>query len=192
MHTSRSAALVAAALVFHAHPPLRKHELVRITGMRWSAVERGITSLSDRGLVRSNESKGYRTYEIDPATPYLPALRAAALVDCGIVEALLPIALRLRFVMVIGSFAWGRPVSASDVDLLVIGGVDRATVDAALSPLASRYERTFDTIVRTDEQMHASLTADDYLLRNAISSGIRIMGDPGLVPSPVRHRGLTK
>ena len=58
-----------------------------------------------------------------------------------------------------------------------------ATQIAALSPLASRYERTFDPIVLTDEEMHASLAADDYLLRNAISSGIRIMGDPGLVPS---------
>lgn len=183
MYTSRHVARVAAALALHARPPLRKHELVRVTGLPWSAIQRAIASLRKRGLILVTDSKGYETYALDPASPYLPAVRLAALVDGGIIDALAPFELRLRFVMVIGSFAWGHPGPISDIDLLVVGGVSRAEINEALAPLAERYERTFDAIVYSDEQMHAQLDANDFLLRNALANGIRVMGSPDLVPS---------
>ena len=181
--SSRPAAQIAAALVLHPHTPLRKNELVRVTGLGWPYVQRGLASLKRLGLLRVIASKGYEVYEIDPATPYLPAIQRAALVDCGIVEALAPLAPRLRFVMVIGSFAWGHPTMRSDLDLLVVGGASRDEIAEALEPLEKRYERSFDPIVYSDEEMHARLGADDYLLRNAITGGLRILGDPSLVPA---------
>lgn len=183
LYTSRSAASVAAALALHAHPPLRKHELVRVSGLPWTAVQRAIASLRDRELILVHASKGYETYEIDPASPYLPAIRLAALVDGGIVQALAPIQSRLRFVMVIGSFAWGHPTQSSDIDLLVIGGTTRREVEELLRPVGERYERDFDAIVYTDEEMNERLGRDDYLLRNAVASGVRILGGPDLVPA---------
>jgi predicted nucleotidyltransferase len=134
-------------------------------------------------LLEVHTSKGYESYEIRPATPYMPAIRLAALVDGGIIEALAPFAPRLRFVMVIGSFAWGHPRAGSDVDLLVVGGTTRNEIDDALRPLGERYEREFDVIAYTDEEMHDRLGRDDYLLRNAITNGVRIVGGPDLVPA---------
>jgi hypothetical protein len=182
LYTSRYVARVLAALALHAHPPLRKHELVRITGLPWSAIQRAVASLRDRELILVHASKGYESYEIDPATPYLPAIRLAALVDGGITEALAPLASRLRFVMVIGSFAWGHPRPGSDIDLLVVGGTTRGEVEEALRPVGERYERDLDAIVYTDEEMNDRLGRDDYLLRNAITNGIRILGSHDLVP----------
>ena len=183
LYTSRSVARVAAALALHAHPPLRKHELVRVTGLPWTSIQRAIASLRDRELILVHQSKGYESYEIEPSTSYGPAIRLAALVDGGITEALAPIASRLRFVMVIGSFAWGHPAAGSDVDLLVVGGTTRAEVDEALRPLGERYERDFDAIVYTDEEMNDRIGRDDYLLLSAIANGIRILGSPDLVPA---------
>jgi predicted nucleotidyltransferase len=183
LFTSRYVARVLAALALHAHPPLRKNELVRITGLSWSAIQRAVASLRDRELILVHDSKGYESYEVDPASAYRRAIRLAALVDGGIAEALAPVASRLRFAMVIGSFAWGDPTPASDIDLLVVGGTTRDEIEALLRPLGERYERTFDPIVFTDEEMHQRLAHDDYLLRNAIAGGVRIMGNPSLVPA---------
>jgi predicted nucleotidyltransferase len=183
MHTSRNAALTAAILALHRTSPLRKNEIARLTGLEWSAVQRGVESLRSRGLLDVEDSKGYETYRLSAESPYYPALVKAALVDIGIIEALAPFARRLRFVSVIGSFAWGRPGPTSDLDLLVVGGVDKRTIDTALEPLASRIERTIDTIVYADEEMNKRLSDDDYLLADSIATGIRLMGDPSLVPA---------
>lgn len=183
LYTSRSVAGVAAALALHAHPPLRMNELVRVAGLPWTAVQRSIASLRASELIRAHVSKGYESYDIDPASPYLPAIRLAALVDGGIIDVLEPIGPRLRFVMVIGSFAWGHPAPTSDIDLLVVGGTTRREVEELMRPLGERYERDFDVIVYTDEEMNERLRGDDYLLRNAIANGVRIIGDPDLVPA---------
>lgn len=183
LHTSRSAARVAAALALHAHPPLRKNELARVTGLPWTAIQRAIVSLRDRELILTHAAKGYESYEIDPASPYLPAIRLAALVDGGLTELLAPIESRLRFVMVIGSFAWGHPTPTSDIDLLVVGGTTRREVEEMLRPIEERYERIVDPIVYTDEEMNERLGRDDYLLRNAIANGVRIAGEAALVPA---------
>lgn len=183
LYTSRSVASVAAALALHAHPPLRKNELVRITGLPWTPVQRAVASLGNRGLILVHSSKGYESYEIDPASPYLPAIRLAALVDGGLVQALAPVEARLRFAMVIGSFAWGHPTPGSDIDLLVVGGTTRREVGNLLRPVGERYERDVDAIVYTDEEMNERLAGNDFLLRNAISNGVRIAGDPSLVPA---------
>ncbi len=183
IYTSNAAAAAAAALALHPNPPLREGELVRITGLTWSHVQRAIQTLRRLGLVRAIESKGYEAYELDPDGLYLSAVRRAALVDAGIAKALGPIAHRIRFGLVTGSFAWGTPTPSSDIDLLIVGGASRDEVRSLVADLATRLEREFDVIAITDEEMHERLARQDYLLSNAIANGQRIMGDPALVPT---------
>ena len=52
-------------------------------------------------MIETVRAKGYEAYSIDRSSPYVRAVQAAALVDIGIIDALAPVARRIRFVNVL-------------------------------------------------------------------------------------------
>jgi len=121
-------------------------------------------------------------YQIDSSSPYLSAMQRAALVDGGFIESLHDLQAKIRFVMVIGSFAWGKPHASSDIDLLIVGDITHEEVQVKLSNLAQAYERNIDTIVLTDREMRRRLADNDYMLVNALNQGVLLTGDDTRVP----------
>jgi predicted nucleotidyltransferase len=181
MFTSRDAARVAATLMIHAHAPLRPGEIARAAALPAFRVQSGLLALAGIGLLESSQIRGHTVHRLDPRSPYQRALLAAALVDLGLNTALASVASRVRFAMVIGSFARGHVSAASDLDLLVVGDVSRAEVETLLAPILERHDRQIDVIALDDAEYHQRLAAGDYLLRAALESGQLLLGDPEMI-----------
>lgn len=180
MYTSRPAAKVMATLAVHAHPPLRYKEIEKATGLTSSEVQTGLRALARQGLIEKGIERSRVVYRA-AESPYERAVLDAALVDIGFRDALLALGGRLRFAMVIGSFARGRHRPDSDIDLLVVGGVDRRELRDLLEPIATRHDRVLDLIALTDDAYRDRIGGGDYLLRDSTSNGLLIAGDRDLV-----------
>lgn len=181
MFTSRDAAKVAASLGIHAHPPLRTGEIARAASIPVFRVQNGLRALAQLGLIDISEARGHRVYRLDSRSPHLRAATAAAVVDLGLREALAPIAHRIRFALVIGSFARGQVTESSDFDLLVVGDASRSDVEHLVEPILARHDRQVDVIALTDDEYHRRLSQGDYVLRGTVETGQLLMGDPDLV-----------
>jgi uncharacterized protein len=75
-------------------------------------------------------------------------------------------------IILFGSYAYGDPTDASDVDLLVIlpfkGSSVRKSAEI-LSKVSPRF--AVDIVVRTPQQIHERLTWNDFFLREIIEKG---------------------
>jgi hypothetical protein len=127
------------------------------------------------------QERGHIVYRVREDTPYRRAILAAAVIDVGFRDALMPIWQRIRFAMVIGSFADGSPMVSSDIDLLVVGDISRQQVESLLGPVVDRHDRQLDAIVMNDDEYRRRYCGTDYLLQASARRGIVFLGDPALI-----------
>lgn len=181
LFSSAHRARVLASLAIHANPPLRIGEIKRAAGVSTWAAFKALRALKRLELIDVRYARGHKVYRVAERTPYRRAILAAALVDVGIRDALWPISPRLRFAMVIGSFAAGCPSPSSDIDLLIVGDITRTEVESLLAPIAERHDRALDPIVMTDAEYRSRFGGTDYLLRASARNGQLLLGDPDLI-----------
>jgi hypothetical protein len=132
-------------------------------------------------LIETLQERGHVVYRVAEETPYRRAILAAAVVDIGFRGALWPIWQRLRFAMVIGSFADGAPTISSDIDVLVVGDTRRQEIESLLGPIAERHDRRLDAIVMNDDEYRSRFGGTDYVLQASARRGIVFSGDASLV-----------
>lgn len=75
-------------------------------------------------------------------------------------------------VILFGSFAYGNPAEASDVDILVIMDTPLRSVDQAIE-IRRTLKTTFplDLIVRTPKQIKERLSLGDFFVREVLTKG---------------------
>lgn len=75
-------------------------------------------------------------------------------------------------IVLFGSYAYGRPTTDSDVDLLVVMPFDGKGFRKA-SEIRSRIDAEFplDLVVRTPEEVSRRLTGGDFFLREVTEKG---------------------
>jgi len=95
-------------------------------------------------------------------------------------------------IILIGSYAYGKPHNESDVDLLVIMPT-RNAIDQSIR-ICNAFEQPFslDLIVRTPWQIERGLKDDDWFLREIIEKGKVLYESPDRpVNSDIAGRKLT-
>jgi len=76
-------------------------------------------------------------------------------------------------IILFGSYAYGKPTSESDVDLLVIMPCKGRSLDAALEVrLAVPAGFPLDLLVRTPAELRRRLTLGDFFLREVVDKGV--------------------
>jgi hypothetical protein len=178
---NEGAGRVLATLAIHAHPPLRLGEIRQASGVPAWLARSAVRVLIRLELVETFQERGHVVYRVTEETPYRRAILAAAVIDVGFRDALWPIWQRLRFAMVIGSFADGNPTVPSDIDVLVVGDTTRQEIESLLGPIADRHDRRLDAIVMNDEEYRSRFGGIDYVLQASARRGIVFSGDAALV-----------
>jgi len=75
-------------------------------------------------------------------------------------------------IVLFGSYAKGKPSSASDVDLLVIMDTQRSNWDLAVEiSLAVKHSFPMDIIVRTPQEIANRLALGDFFVQNIMAHG---------------------
>lgn len=160
---------------FFARPGVVAHprEMARQLGRPPQAVGRELRRLAAAGILTSETIGRARRYRVDEASPIAAEVRSLVAKTIGI-EARLRAALAtvpgVEEAYLYGSYARGTERSTSDLDVLVVGAVDRATLSERLVELeqdlgrdvnVTAYERAeLDTLVRAGDPFLADVFAN--------------------------------
>jgi predicted nucleotidyltransferase len=143
---------------FYAGPGLVTHprELARRLGHPSQVVGRELQRLEEAGILASESVGRARRYRVNAASPIAADVRGLVLRTIG-AEALIRAALGgvagIEEAWIFGSHARGTERSSSDIDLLLIGPVDRAALSERLVEVEQELGRDVNTVVYTRSEL---------------------------------------
>jgi uncharacterized protein len=145
-------------------------QIARIVDVSVGTVQRELTTLADAGLLLRTHTGNqvfYRANHDHPAYAELHALLAkTAGVFHQLAEALAPLAKRIQFAFVYGSFARGDENAASDIDLMVVGSVSLDELLEQLSPVERVLRRPVNPTVYSEKELREKLQRNNHFLKS--------------------------
>ncbi len=157
-------------------------QIARNVDVSVGSVQRELKTLTEAGITLRNQTGNQVFYRANRGHPLYPELHALIAKTLGVFHlvsaALWPLADRIQYAFVYGSFARGEETAGSDIDLLVIGSV---TLDDLLERLASvelSLRRPINPSIYSLEEWTAKLRDGHHFL-NAIQKGktVFLIGD---------------
>jgi predicted nucleotidyltransferase len=143
---------------FYAGPGLVTHprELARRLGHPSQVVGRELQRLEDAGILASETIGRARRYRVNAASPIAADVRGLVLRTIG-AEALIGAALAgvagIEEAWIFGSHARGTERPSSDIDLLLIGPVDRAALSERLVDVEQELGRDVNVVAYTRAEL---------------------------------------
>jgi predicted nucleotidyltransferase len=120
-------------------------ELARVLELPKTSLQRELVNLVHAGILRKRTEGKQVYYQADPDSPFLPELQGLMAKTAGFVdvirEALTPMASRIDFAFIYGSVARAEELSASDVDLMVVGDASLKELTFSLREARARLAR---------------------------------------------------
>jgi predicted nucleotidyltransferase len=159
---------------FYAGPGLVTHprELARRLGHPSQVVGRELQRLEESGILASETIGRTRRYRVNAASPIAADVRGLVLRTIG-AEALIRAALGgvagIEEAWIFGSHARGTERSSSDIDLLLIGPVDRAALSERLVEVEQELGRDVNTVVYTRSELADLEAAGDPFVLDVLA-----------------------
>lgn len=142
---------VLAVLLLAPQDSVHLRDLARQTGAHAGTLGRELDKLTQAGLLTRRQQGNQVRYQAQTAHPLFPELAAIFRKTHGAVpmlrDALAPLGERVALAFVFGSMARGTEGPASDVDLMVLGEVDFASLALALYPLHDALGREVNPVL---------------------------------------------
>lgn len=184
---------VLAQLLLHPGESLHVRELARLTGRAPGTLLRELNQLAEAGILTRTPVGNQVHFSADEACPIFKELRAIVRKTAGVVDvlraALEPLAPRIRVAFVYGSLARGDERRGSDVDLLVVGGVDFADLVGALQPAQRTLRREINpNLIGEAEWGKRMAVGEPFLSRVMQGSKLFVVGGPDDLGEPAPHR----
>ena len=171
---------------FYAGPGLVTHarELARRLGRPSQVVGRELRRLEDAGILASDTVGRARRYRVNAASPIAADVRGLVLRTIG-AEALIRAALGnvagVEEAWIFGSHARGTERPSSDIDLLVIGPVDRAAISERLVEVEQELGRDVSMVAYTRAELAALESTGDPFVVDVLAgprTRLEISGTP--------------
>lgn len=136
---------ILALLFTHPGESFYLREIARLTGLGRGSVERELANLAESGII-VRESRGREVYfRANELNPIFNALKTIMVRTAGVAdvlrESLSPLADKIDFAFIYGSFADGSEKPSSDIDLMVVGSVDEMALHKAVGSAESSLGR---------------------------------------------------
>ena len=148
-------------------------DLATLLGTSASTIVREVDRLEAAGITRSERIGRTRLIWVDGESPYARPLRElidAAFGPQPLIASALASVDGIDNAFIFGSFArvalGAETMKPNDIDLLIVGTVDRSSVYEAIRPVEQRAGREIDVTFRTREQW---LSEDDPFVRTVRS-----------------------
>ncbi len=160
---------------FYAAPGLVTHprELARRIGHPSQVVGRELSRLEKAGILASESVGRARRYSVNPDSPIAAEVRGLVLRTIG-AEALITASLQsvsgIEEAWIFGSHARGTERASSDIDVLVIGAVDRAALSERLVDVEQELGRDVNVVAYTRAELAALITAGDPFIADVMAS----------------------
>jgi len=149
-------------------------EVVRLTGTRQGVVQRELKTLTEAGIL-SAEKRGHQIfYSANKNNPIFPDLRNIVFKTFGVFgqvrEALKPLEKKIRVAFIYGSFASGKEVTSSDVDLFIVGRVPLSDVVSVLTPVEHDIGREINPSLYSDAEFKEKFFEKNHFVRSISKS----------------------
>jgi predicted nucleotidyltransferase len=156
-------------------------ELVRELNENTNTLSRELSRLEKISLLRSERRGGAKFYQINRQHLLYPELRNMIVKTTGLGQTLRDELVRLgqvQWAFVYGSFAAGTEDAWSDIDLMIVGMVDLASLRTVLRGLEQRLGREInETVYDTEEFVRRRNEGDAFLERVMRGPKIVLIGD---------------
>jgi predicted nucleotidyltransferase len=160
---TRSAVL--GALFLHPESSLHVRELARLTGTSPGSLHRDLRAMAEVGLLVRQEVGRQVHYRANVDSPIFPELSGLLRKTAGIVDvlrdALAPVADKIEHAFVYGSLARGTEHAHSDVDVMIVGGIDFGEAIVSLAEVQGRLRREVNPTVLTRAEFDRKLKQRD-------------------------------
>jgi predicted nucleotidyltransferase len=183
---------VLGLLLLRPEEALHGREIARRTSLPAGTVARELTRLTDVGLLKREKRGNQQVYSADTSSPVFNELagilrKTSGLADV-LAQALAPAAKQLRVAFVFGSVAQGREVSASDVDLLLIGDIGFAEAVDLLYPAQAILGREVNAKVFTPAEFSTKAATEPFVRDVLAKPKIFVMGNDHDLAELARHQ----
>ena len=173
---------VLSLLLLKPDEALHGREIARRTGLPAGTITRELTKLAAAGLLTREKRGNQQIYRADTTgaiyTELASILRKTAGLGDVLIEALMPIALRLRVALVFGSVAQASETAGSDIDLLLIGDVGFREVVELLHPAQAALGREINPKVFSASEFSAKAHTEAFLRDLLAKRKIFLIGTP--------------
>ncbi len=169
--------------IFCLHPEKEFYlrELQRKTGKNITSVKRELENLKKLNLIKSRKKGNLFLYKFNKASPISDEIKKIVIKTIGVGEILKKHIKRLgkiRFALIYGSMARGDVTIHSDIDLLIIGKIDKEKFFDVLWEMEKSTEREINYIIWDEKTFRKNVKKEHYLLKNIIKNPfIMLAGD---------------
>lgn len=136
-------------------------------------LSRELARLASLGILTGTTEGQQKYYCANPSSPIYPELRSLVAKTAGIGAilrgALAPLSTRIQSAFIFGSVAAGKEAQASDVDVMVIGGVSLGELVGVLSPLQNQLGREVNPSVYTAAEFRERLARGNPFLSSVLN-----------------------
>lgn len=171
------------ALLF-THPTERFYlrQIVRLTSEGLGPIQRELKALTQAGIVTRRKEGRQVYFQASNSSPIFPELKSLIIKTAGIAdvlrEAIEPLAHRIEFAFVYGSFAAGEERETSDVDVMVIGDVGTRGLVSAFRTAQRTLGREINPSVYPLNEFRDKLkSGHSFLKRVTVGPVIMLHGD---------------
>jgi len=159
---------------FYATPGLVTHprELARRLGHPSQVVGRELRRLEEAGILMSELVGRVRRYRVDVGSLIASDVRGLVLRTIGaeaLISASLAGVLGIEEAWIFGSHARGTERPSSDIDLLVIGPVDRAALSERLVEVEQELGRDVNVVAYTRGELAVLVSAGDPFISDVLA-----------------------
>jgi predicted nucleotidyltransferase len=155
-------------------------EIARLAGIGVSSIQRELDSLTTAGILIETSRGNQRVFQANQACPLFTEIHGFAIKTFGIADlvrnAIAP--LNPDFAFIFGSIAKGTDVSASDVDVMVIGDIDYRELLQCTGDLSTRIGRSVNAKFYKPLEFIKKLNEpDSFVARVVTEQNIFLVGD---------------
>jgi predicted nucleotidyltransferase len=147
-------------------------ELAAHLGVLRSGVQRDLKGLTHAGLLNSHRKGRMVFFQANETAPIFPELHGLVVKTVGLVEALRdvlePMSKEIRVGFVYGSIAAGQEQSDSDVDLLVVGTVQRMSLARPLQRAGQQLGREVNLTLYTPAEFNKKRATKEHFLTRVL------------------------
>ena len=158
---------VLGLLLLRPDEALHGREIARRTGLPAGTITRELGKLAEVGLLKREKRGNQQVYSANTGgriyTELASILRKTSGLADVLVQALSPMAHKLRVAFVFGSVAQGRETSGSDIDVLLIGDLSFRQVVELLHPTQAVLGREVNAKVFTENEFSAKAHVEPFL-----------------------------
>ncbi|WP_363323741.1 nucleotidyltransferase domain-containing protein [Accumulibacter sp.] len=169
-------------LLLHPQESFHVREIARQTETNAGTLHKERTRLAQAGLLQRKRVGNRLRYGADRQCPVFEEMASILRKTSGLADVLLdamsPLARRIKVALIFGSIARGEGRTGSDVDILLVGEIGFAEAVKALHATQEKIGREINPLVMSPEELRRKILGGDGFLRDVLAKDkLFLVGD---------------